>query len=109
MYGVDECRVCGVPIRVPGPTARAEQEKANRKPPMPEKEWRRRGYLCPPTRHQLIEPQHGCCPQCGREQAIKKYNPNTRLVLMLGMIAAFFVLTVFFVYGNDIYGKLGGH
>jgi hypothetical protein len=54
MYGVDQCRVCGKPITVPSKKARAEQEKTNRKPPIPEAEWRRRGFSWASTRRTAV-------------------------------------------------------
>jgi hypothetical protein len=105
MYGVDECRVCGKPIRNPSPKAKAEQEKAYQKPLMPEKEWRRRGYLAPPTRHQLKEPQAGCCPECGREQARKFYNPNRRVILMYTLLFGMLAALLSLILGNEILGR----
>ena len=65
-YGVDQCRVCGTRISPKGPEAAEEQDKANRHCLMPEKEWRRRGFLCPPTKAQIyVDPANGCCGKCG--------------------------------------------
>jgi predicted nucleic acid-binding Zn ribbon protein len=84
MYGVDQCRVCGTAIRPHGRRVREFQEKANRKPPIPEEEWRRRGYLCPPTPQQLNQyPAGGCCTECGRKEMRKFFMVRTRLVLTL--------------------------
>lgn len=63
--------------------AREEQAAANRKPPMPEAEWRRRGYLCPPTRRQLTtKPAEGCCMLCGQKETRRYYKPRMRLVVL---------------------------
>jgi hypothetical protein len=84
MFGVDQCRVCGTAIRVTGRSAREDQEEANRRPLMPEAEWRRRGYLCPPTRRQLrIAPAAGCCMACGQKEARRFYRTRTRLAIMI--------------------------
>ena len=92
MYGVDQCRVCGIPILVPSKRAREEQELANRKPTMPEAEWRRRGYLASPTRRQLGKrPSHGCCQACGNREMRKYIKPTQRVLYGIGIILCVFV------------------
>ena len=96
MYGVDQCRVCGTSITVQHPEAWAEQEKANRHPVVPEKAWRARGYLAPPTRTQFyISPADGCCRLCGLKEMNKFWRYHYR-----GMIpvVCFVVLCIFLVY-----------
>jgi hypothetical protein len=100
MFGVDQCRVCGTPITVSSRAAREEQEKANRRPLMPEAEWRRRGYLCPPTKKQLnIAPAGGCCMKCGEKQARQFYQARLRLAgmvaLSLGLILSAIALLTY--------------
>ena len=95
-YGIDQCRICGAPIRPKGPEAAEEQEKANRKCLMPEKEWRRRGFLAPPTRKQIYtDPSNGCCPKCGM-MVLKTYS---KFGLRTGLTALLFIcLALFLVF-----------
>jgi hypothetical protein len=80
-YGVDQCRVCGIAITPRGPEAWHEQERANRKPGIPEAEWRRRGFLTSPTRNQLrAMPADGCCRPCGIKLLKRKYHYGARAV-----------------------------
>jgi hypothetical protein len=100
MYGVDQCRVCGKPITVPSKKARAEQEKTNRKPPIPEAEWRRRGYLTCPTPRQLGKhPAHGCCFLCGIQQQRKLSKPlvrvSTGIAIVLGVFTGVVALLTY--------------
>ncbi len=91
MYGVDQCRVCGIPIPHTGPEAVRKQEEANRRPIIPEKEWRRRGFLTSPTRSQLgLAGARGCCAQCGLKVMKQQFKYSTRffLVLALGVTTA---------------------
>ena len=99
-YGVDQCRVCGTRIHPKGPEVAEEQMQANRKPLMPEKEWRRRGYLCPPTKFQIRQdPSNGCCHKCGmRElQKFSKYGVLTFSVAG-GFLVAVIILVIIVTY-----------
>jgi predicted nucleic acid-binding Zn ribbon protein len=88
MYGVDQCRVCGNPIAVKSPTTVEEQEKAIRKPIVPEKVWRARGYLTPPTQSQwLANPADGCCSACGEREMRRKFRHVGRFwILIVGAL-----------------------
>jgi hypothetical protein len=100
MYGVDQCRVCGTAIRPHGRRTAEFQEKANRKPPIPEEEWRRRGYLCAPTLRQLTrDPSNGCCAACGRKEMRKFFMVRSRLVIAVAVL----VLTITFAIFLDSY------
>ena len=97
VYGVDQCRVCGTAIKPKGPDAAIAQELANRKPTMPEKEWRRRGYLTSPTKYQLkTDPANGCCAKCGLLQTRKLYHYNViaGCVLVASILLAVFVVSI---------------
>jgi len=101
MYGVDQCRVCGKPIVVKSPIAREIQETAIRKPIVPEKAWRARGFLTPPTYGQwFVNPADGCCFECARLQLRRKMRPELRLaalvsVMLLGL--GFMIYTLVFM------------
>ena len=83
-YGVDQCRVCGTRISPRGPEAAEDQEKANRHCLMPEKEWRRRGFLCPPTKFQIYSsPADGCCAKCGM-MVLRKHSKFGVLTFSIG-------------------------
>jgi hypothetical protein len=101
MYGVDQCRVCGTPIPPLGPKALEEQQKANRKPPIPEAEWRKMGLLTAPTKFQLrSQPGDGCCRPCGLKMMNRKYHYNTRLAIAIAAavtLAAFVTIVVTFL------------
>jgi hypothetical protein len=97
VYGVDQCRICGAPIIPRGPEVWAEQEAANRRPILPEKEWRRRGFLTSPTRIQLqADPANGCCRPCGIKMIQSTYRYHRRGLFILGFAAALaaFILVV---------------
>ena len=97
VYGVDQCRICGTEIKPKGPDVAIAQELANRKPLMPEKEWRRRGYLTSPTKHQInTDPAHGCCAKCGLLATRKHFHYNyiAAGVFVGAVILAIFVVTV---------------
>lgn len=84
MYGVDQCRVCGSRIMVRSPKTIEEQEKAIRKPVVPEKVWRARGYLTPPTATQWrANPADGCCGACGVMEMRKKFRHVVRFWILL--------------------------
>ncbi len=90
-YGVYQCRVCGRPISPKGPEVAEQQAKANRRPQMPEKEWRRRGYLAPPTGFQIYtDPSHGCCSSCG----LKELRKFTKIGVITFWVGALFVVAV---------------
>jgi hypothetical protein len=85
MYGVDQCRVCGKKIVVKSPKTLEEQLKAIRKPIVPEKVWRARGYLTVPTHAQWrANPADGCCGACGLIEMRKKFHHVMRFWLLMG-------------------------
>jgi hypothetical protein len=97
MYGVDQCRMCGAPISPTNKRARDQQEAANRKPLIPEAEWRARGFLTSPTRAQLgAAPADGCCWPCGLKQMNVKYKYTSRRFLVFAIMigAAAFVMII---------------
>jgi len=95
MYGVDQCRVCGTPIVIRSPTSQADQELAIRKPVVPEKVWRARGYLTPPTPLQWrANPADGCCGLCGRKLLQRKYRTTIRFWLVLLVIVIVTIIIV---------------
>ncbi len=95
-YGVDQCRVCGTRITPKGPEAAEQQEKANRNPPMPEKEWRRRGFLTAPTRSQVYsDPANGCCARCGMKLLRKHSKFGVRTV---SIAIVFIILSAIFAF-----------
>jgi hypothetical protein len=88
-YGVDQCRVCGTAIKPHSPKDMDNWLKAQKKPPIPEKEWRRRGFLAAPTKHMLAMPAYGCCQDCGQRLAIKHSKVNQRVMwLALAAVTA---------------------
>lgn len=99
-YGVDQCRVCGKPIKVQSPTDMADWLEAQRNPPIPEKVWRARGYLAAPTRYQLtMQPAHGCCADCGLREWKKRTKPMRKLLIIVAVTVVafgilFYVLTL---------------
>ncbi len=97
VYGVDQCRICGAPIVPKGPETWTEQEAATRRPIIPEKEWRRRGFLTSPTRVQLIaDPANGCCRPCGIKlmKSTYKYHQRALLIIAFAVVMAGFILLV---------------
>lgn len=98
MYGVDQCRVCGKPIIVNSPKSLEEQEQALRNPIVPEKVWRERGYLTPPTVRQWRgDPSLGCCLECGRREMRRKWKWSWRIGMMYAMLGALTVTIVVIV------------
>jgi hypothetical protein len=95
-YGINQCRVCGKDIAFVGIHAQRNQEEANKKSVLPEKEWRRRGYLAPPTRVQLSSaPATGCCHECGMREMDRKFKYTQRSIL--------FALFVFCVIATGVF------
>jgi hypothetical protein len=97
-YGIDQCRICGIDIPFVGPKGAQKQEEANRRPMLPEKEWRRRGYLASPTRAQLGgAPAEGCCHQCGLKQMEKSFKYRTRTLSLLAFAVALAAFVVWVI------------
>ena len=94
-YGVDQCRVCGTPIPIRGPDILADQERVNRKPIIPEEEWRQLGLLTSPTREQLYRnPANGCCGPCGLKLMRRHYNYTKRAMAVIGLAVGLAVIIV---------------
>ena len=100
MYGVDECRRCGVKIHPHGPDDRAQVEAFNRsKKKMPEAEWRKMGLLAAPTPKQIRLPATGCCHECGLLLVQQKMKPFRRLgKAMAGCAIAFAAIGIIATY-----------
>jgi hypothetical protein len=95
MYGVDQCRVCGKPIAVKSPKAIEDQERAIRKPIVPEKVWRARGYLTAPTGPQWrANPSDGCCGDCGVLELRRKYRHVIRFWTLAGAAVTLAVILI---------------
>jgi hypothetical protein len=83
-YGFDHCRVCGKPITVARHGSLANWEQAQRKPPMPEKQWRELGFLAAPTPLQMqAVPADGCCSDCGLKVMKRKWRYHERGVIVI--------------------------
>jgi hypothetical protein len=91
-YGVDQCRVCGVAIKVHGPEDMADWLEAQKRSKMPEKVWRSRGYLAAPTKRQMQDPAHGCCADCGYREMRRKTQPFKRLAIAGAVVVLAFAL-----------------
>jgi hypothetical protein len=75
-YGLDECRVCGKPIKIYGPENLARYENDRARPPVwPEAKWREAGFKACPTRWQLAHPADGCCSDCAIRLQMKQVAP----------------------------------
>jgi hypothetical protein len=80
MYGVDQCRRCGIPIKPHGEHEREEFiALMKHKKQMPEAQWRKMGLLAPPTHRQDRFPALGCCYECGYLLMRQKYRPFIRV------------------------------
>jgi predicted nucleic acid-binding Zn ribbon protein len=83
-YGYDHCRVCGKPITVLRPGSLGKWEQAQRKPLMPEKQWRDMGFLAAPTQMQINSvPADGCCGDCGLKLTKRKWRYHERGALLI--------------------------
>jgi hypothetical protein len=92
-YGVDQCRMCGVPIKPHRPNEMEDWLKAQKRPPIPEKEWRRRGFLAAPTREQMANPAAGCCQACGEKMTLRIGGAGKRAVLLaIGVATAIAII-----------------
>ena len=105
-YGVDQCRVCGVKIPVRSPNDMAEWLEEQRNPKIPEKEWRRRGYLAAPTHTQRRMPAYGCCPKCGLKEMNRKMKAGRRLMIM-GAVAGLAMTLVWVILTFAPYNGIG--
>jgi hypothetical protein len=88
-YGVDQCRVCGVPIEPYSRETRGQYEAALRRPTMPEAEWRRYGFLAMPTKEQIKHPAIGCCATCGQLLLKRRWRPAMRGLTWLALFVSF--------------------
>jgi hypothetical protein len=94
-YGVDQCRVCGKPIPIKSVTAMTDFLVAQRKPAMPEAEWRRRGFLASPTKQQVKFPEMGCCFDCGLKLAHQASRYHLRgIMVIVFMVFATTVISI---------------
>jgi hypothetical protein len=85
-YGFDHCRMCGKPIVVHRHGTLPQWEQAQRKPLMPEKQWRAMGFLAAPTRLQLREvPADGCCPECGLKISKRAFKYHERGLIAIAI------------------------
>jgi hypothetical protein len=98
-YGVDQCRVCGVPIKPHRPDEITAWLKAQKRPPIPEREWRRRGFLAAPTPEQMSLPAAGCCQACGERLLLKAGKAGRRFAYVaVGAVVAFAIIWVVQTY-----------
>lgn len=101
-YGVDQCRVCGVPI--PDRPSGLKQQKILAKVlskqrnfrPMSESEWRAAGFRAQPTALQTAVPASGCCVDCGVRLTKAKLSRGPRYAF-IGMAIAVFAIVGFMV------------
>ncbi len=100
-YGVDQCRVCGKPIRPSDSQAMDRYLNSLRhKPTMTEKEWRAAGLKAAPTRKQTLNTLDGVCFACqfpiGLRMVplLKLYLPLVGLLMAL-LLAVFFLGSAF--------------
>ncbi len=102
MLGVDQCRVCGKKITIGRKAAHEEQEKALRKPVVPEKVWREAGLLTPPTWSQWYRnPGDGCCLDCGTMLVNRKFRVTVRFFGMYAVLFGAAILIIFMAtYSN---------
>jgi predicted nucleic acid-binding Zn ribbon protein len=103
-YGVDQCRVCGVPIKPHRPDEITDWMKAQKRPLIREKEWRRRGFLAAPTKEQMRLPAAGCCQSCGERLMLNAEAAPQRLVILL--VAA--VITITLIWTVMTFAPYGG-
>ncbi len=109
VYGFDQCRMCGKKISIDDHITLQDWEMAQRRQLMPEKEWRRRGFLSAPTKWQLDHPWVGCCPACGVKQFKKHWGSNRKVLVALGAIVVFSAIT-WWVFSYAPYNGIGpGH
>jgi predicted nucleic acid-binding Zn ribbon protein len=88
-YGIDQCRVCGIPIRKGKERAVRDAIRAQIKPIVPEAKWRKMGLLASPSRYQLsTNPADGCCQPCGEMMMNRRYRYRIRFVMMVGAVAS---------------------
>ena len=96
-YGVDECRVCGKPIKPTGPEAMQRYERSLRATPtMTEKEWRAAGLKAAPTKRQMVDTQQGCCYDCALKMGLKSMR-QPLLIYPALIIAALFIVLMFYI------------
>ncbi len=96
-YSVDECRVCGKPMKPSGPEAvQRHLAGLRQRPTMTEKQWRAAGLKAAPTKRQLIRYHDGCCFDCAMIMAMKGIG-HRRWVYPALAIAVLFVLLMFFL------------
>ncbi len=75
VYGVDECRRCGKPMKVTGNEAMLRYEKSlTQKPTMTEAEWRAAGWKAAPTRNQMQRVIDGLCPECTWHLGLRRHS-----------------------------------
>jgi hypothetical protein len=90
-YGVDQCRICGKPIRPSGPESMSKYvESLQKKPTMSEKEWRAAGFKAAPTPFQMRKRRDGCCFECQFTQGMGTVSPlSYKVPIAIGIVALF--------------------
>jgi hypothetical protein len=100
-YGFDHCRICGKPIAAGRADWLEQWEAAQRRPPIPETEWRKMGFLAAPTKFQLkIAPANGCCSDCGLVISHRTSRYHVRgIASILGVVAmtSFIAWVIFYM------------
>jgi len=94
-YGVDECRVCGVPIQPYGRDSYKQYLESLKKPTMPEREWRAKGYLAMPTRLQMHNPHIGCCLECADRELKRQGKYAVRGFIWLALFVSFWAFIIY--------------
>ena len=64
VYGVDQCRRCGKPIKVADGAWQRHEESLTKPPRMTPKQWKAAGWKASPTWYQTIKVFDGVCFDC---------------------------------------------
>jgi hypothetical protein len=66
---------------------------------MPEAQWRKMGFLAPPTKRQLGQPSAGCCYACGILLMNQKMKPWRRMAIVVCIaLVAFAIIRLIGTY-----------
>ena len=90
VYGVDQCRRCGKPIRVADGAWQRHEESLAKKPMMTPREWKAAGWKASPTWLQTIKIFDGVCYDC-KPAVLARRKPTWRV--KVGM-TAFIILAL---------------